>query len=168
MMTLEFEIQLLRKRHDRNAFECGEPSLDLYLKQYARQSAEKGLGRTFVATIPGKSEVLGYYTLASGNMSFEIVPERLPRYPIPVVHLGRLAVDLNMQGQRLGGILLVDALNRVASVADDLGIYAVELYAMTEKAKSFYLKFGFLELKDDDKHLYLPMETVRRAFLKSD
>ncbi len=164
MTPLDFIIEPLGKTHSRDGFDCGELSLDIFLKQYARQSAEKGLGKTFVAVLPRSSEVLGYYTVASGSVAFETVPERLPRYPIPTVHLGRLAVDRTMQGRGLGALLLVDALKRSAAIADKLGIYAVELYALSEIAKRFYLKYGFLELVDDGKHLYLPIKTIRQAF----
>ena len=117
--------------------------------------------------MPDETEVRGYYTLLSGSISFDILPEKLPRYPIPTVHLARLAVDLKMRGQRLGEVLLVDALERSVLVTAEIGIYAVELYAKTEAAKKFYLKYGFVELKDDDKHLYLPLETLRRSGLLS-
>lgn len=164
-MMLEFEIQPLRKKHQRQDFDCGEPSLNQFLQKYARQNSEKGFGRTFVAVQPGKSMVLGFYTLSSGSISFENVPENLPRYPIPTVHLGRLAVDQTMQGQRLGELLLIDALERTVLVADQLGIYAIELFSLTDKAKKFYLRYGFTELNDDKKHLYLPIETIKKSGL---
>jgi GNAT superfamily N-acetyltransferase len=63
------------------------------------------------------------------------MPEKLPRYPVPVIHLGRLAVDVSTKGQGLGKILLLDALRRAASVSDQLGIYAVEVHALNEVAR---------------------------------
>ena len=164
-MDLRFVIELLTKHHKRENFDCGERSLNEFLQKYARQNSEKGFGRTFVAVLPGETEVLGYYTLSTGSVSFEIVPEKLPRYPIPTVHLGRLATDLKMRGQGLGELLLIDALERTVLVAEELGIYAVELYALTDNAKRFYLKYGFIELQDDEKHLYLPIETLKRSGL---
>ena len=164
-MILDFVIQPLGKHHQRVHFDCGEESLNEFLQKYARQNSTKGFGRTFVAVLPDQAEVLGYYTLSSGSISFEIVPETVPRYPIPTVHLGRLAVDLKMQGQRLGEMLLIDALERIVIVASELGIFAVELYALTEGAKRFYLKYGFVSLKDDEKHLYLPIETLKKSGL---
>ena len=110
-MILDFVIQHLGRQHQRESFDCGEESLNEFLQKYARQNSTKGFGRTFVAVLPGQTEVLGYYTLSSGRISFEIIPEKVPRYPIPTVHLGRLAVDLKMQGQRLGELLLIDALS---------------------------------------------------------
>lgn len=89
----------------------------------------------------------------------------MPRYPIPTVHLGRLATDVQMRGQGLGELLLVDALERTVLVAAELGIYAVELYAPTETAKKFYLRYGFVAQLDDEKHLFLPVETLRKSGL---
>lgn len=164
-MKLGFVIEPLGKHHRRDEFDCGEESLNEFLKKYARQNSEKGFGRTFVAVLPEGNEVLGYYTLSSGSVSFENFEEKLPRYPIPTVHLGRLAADLKMRGQGLGELLLIDALERIALVAAELGIYAVELYALNERAKNFYLKYGFVALKDDEKHLYLPIETLKKSGL---
>lgn len=164
-MSLQFVIELLSKQHKRENFDCGEQSLNDFLHRFARQNSEKGFGRTFVATLPDQKDVCGYYTISSGSISFEIVPEKLPRYPIPTVHLGRLATDLKMCGQGLGELLLIDALERTVLVAAELGIYAVEFYALTDKAKKFYLKYGFLELQDDEKHLYLPIETLKKSGL---
>ena len=164
-MKLEFVIEPLDKHHQLVDFDCGEASLNDFLRKYARQNAERGLGRTFVAALPGEKKVLGYYTLSSGSVAFETVPEKLPRYPIPVAHLGRVAVDLSMRGQGLGELLLMDALERLSLIANELGIYAVELYALTEGAKQFYLKYGFIPLKDDDKHLYLPIKTIIQSGL---
>jgi len=164
-MNLQFVIQPLGKQHKRENFDCGEESLNEFLQKYARQNSTRGFGRTFVAVLPGDAEVLGYYTLSSGNISFEIVPEKVPRYPIPTVHLGRLAADLKMRGQGLGELLLIDALERAVLVAEEIGIYAVELFALTENAKRFYLKYGFVALKDDEKHLYLPIETLKQSGL---
>ncbi len=164
-MKLEFIIEPLDKSHQRENFDCGEISLNDFLRKYARQNAERGLGRTFVAVLPGEKRVLGYYTLSSGSIAFDAVPEKLPRYPIPVAHLGRLAVDSSMRGQGLGELLLIDALERTVIIAGDFGIYAVELFALTERAKQFYLKYGFVSLKDDDKHLYLPVKTIIQSGL---
>ena len=164
-MNLEFVIELLDKNHKRDNFDCGEESLNIFLKQFARQNSEKGFGRTFVAVLPDESKVLGYYTISSGSVAFDIVPAKLPRYPIPTAHIGRLATDLSMRGQRLGELLLIDALSRIVLIADDLGIYAVELFALTDKANQFYLKYGFVELGDDDKHLYLPIATLKKSSL---
>ncbi len=78
-----FIIETLAARHDRKSFDCGEESLNIFLKQYAKQNAEKGLGRTFVAVKENEPKIYGYYTISSSSFGFEIVPENLPRYPVP-------------------------------------------------------------------------------------
>lgn len=164
-MTQPFIIEPLMASHSREWFDCGEESLNNFLKRFARQNDEKGLGRTYVAVKVGEPRIYGYYTISSGALSFETIPEKLPRYPIPVVHLGRLAVDESAKGQRLGKALLADALKRAVSIADQLGIYAVEVYAMTENAREFYLKFGFAALQDDRLHLYLTVKKIRKLII---
>lgn len=161
-MTKPFIIEQLTALHNREAFDCGEESLNDFLRRFARQNDEKGLGRSFVAVKSGEPTIYGYYTIASGALSFEMIPEKLPRYPIPVVLLGRLAVDEAAKGQRLGKALLADALNRAVTIADQLGIYAVEVFALNKSAREFYLKFGFTELLDDRQHLYLTIKKIRK------
>jgi len=161
-MITPYIIEPLATSHDRESFDCGEESLNIFLKRYARQNAEKGLGRTFVAVKKGEPKIYGYYTIVSSSFGYEIAPENLPRYPVPVVHLGRLAVDKSAQGQRLGRGLLAHALERSVTIAEQLGIYAVEVYALNEQARKFYLDFGLTELKDDKFHLYIPIKKIKK------
>lgn len=161
-MKPAYKIELLGKHHDRQSFDCGDESLNIFLKRFARQNAEKGLGRTYVAVIEGKPKIYGYYTISSNSFGFEVVPENLPRYPIPVVHLGRLAIDKTAQGQSLGKALLFYALEQSVKVAEQLGIYAVEVYALNEQARKFYKHFGFTELKDDKFHLYVKIKDIKQ------
>ena len=158
---MKFTITPLTKIHERNDFDCGEESLNEFLKKFARQNDKRGLGKTFVLIEEGKTEVLGYYTVSSGSVTFDEVPENLPRYPIPVAHIGRLAVDRKTKGQGLGELLLVDALKKISKIAEQIGIYAVEVYAINESARKFYIKYGFTELLDDRLHLYLPVKTIQ-------
>jgi GNAT superfamily N-acetyltransferase len=160
-------IERLSSAHDRSLFDCGEPSLNTYLRQYALQNDKKGLGRTFVALEPGNPRIYGYYTLSTGAVTFDKVPQNLPRYPVPVAHLGRLAVDLSLRGTgaRLGETLLLDALRRAVGISEQIGLYAVEVWALNASARDFYLKYGFGALLDDQNHLYLPMKSVRKLKL---
>jgi GNAT superfamily N-acetyltransferase len=155
--------------HDCGAFSCGHETLDVFLKQYAGQNQRLGVSRTFVAVRPGERIARGYYSLAAGSVRLEDLTDeqrkRLPRYPVPVAHLGRLAVDRSVQGQGLGEHLLIDALCRVARAERELGIHAVEVVAIDENAKRFYLKYGFVELRDDPRHLYISMKQVRKLGL---
>jgi GNAT superfamily N-acetyltransferase len=137
--------------------------LNNYLQRLAMQHDERHIGRTFVAVEEGDTRVLGYYTLAAGRVAFETVPDdrRLPpQVPVPVVLLGRLAVDLSGQGMGLGEKLLLHALWRAQQIARQAGVYAVEVDALNDKAARFYAKYGFTPLLDDPHHLYLSIRTV--------
>ena len=96
-------IERLCRIHDRAGFSCGKPSLDEFLRRLVTQYEKRDLGRTFVAVVPGDTKVCGYYTLASGGIAFQNLPaaaaKKLPRHPVPVVILARLAVDLGAQGK---------------------------------------------------------------------
>ncbi len=147
-------IESLGKRHDRISFDCGEPALNDFLKKRARQQQEKHVGKTFVA-VPekGGTRVLGFYTLSAGSIQFASLPagiqKKLPRYPVPVALLGRLAVDATMKGKGIGKALLQDALLRVASIAKrDLGMVAVVVEAKSEEARAFYTRYGFQPFQD--------------------
>lgn len=161
-MRFDFSIEPLGKRHRRDNFDCGEESLNVFLRRYARQNNERGLGKTFVAVRADDADVFGYYTLSSGSIAVDVVPENLPRYPVPTAHLGRLGVDLKARGQGLGGFLLMDAFRRVCLAAEALGIYAIDVVAKDISARKFYLKYGFIKLKDEEDHLYLPLTTVKK------
>ena len=164
----DWQIERLGKTHDRSGFDCGKVPLDDFLRSLVSQYEKRNLGRTYVAVRPGEKRVLGYYTLASGAISFQNLPadagRRLPRHPVPVILLARLAVDRSTQGSGLGRALLVDALKRSLEMADQLGIHAVEVDAIDVAARSFYEKFGFIPLLDNEFHLYLPMTTIKAAF----
>ena len=163
-----FRVEPLGEGHDRAGFACGSPSLDEYLARYAGQNQKRGAGRTFVAVRPGAPRVLGYFTLAAGSVRADVLPpevaKRLPRYPVPVVVLARLAVDRSAQGEGLGAALLVEALRRAVRVASEIGVYAVEVVAKDDGARAFYERHGFAVLADDPLHLYLPVETARALF----
>ena len=164
----EHRIEPLADRHERGAFSCGSPPLDLFLRTQAGQYARKGVGRTYVAVEPDSPRVLGYYTLAASSIPFEHLPrdvsKRLPRHPVPTVLLGRLAVDVSVQRGGLGKVLLADAARRVLGVADQIGVVAVHVHAIDEAAQAWYLKYGFRPMLDLDRHLFLAVETLRREF----
>lgn len=163
----EWRIAPLGRSHDRSAFDCGEPVLDEFLRRYARQNQDKGMSRTFVATRGGEPRVLGFFTLSAGSVAFEVLPDdvrrRLPGHPVPVVLLGRLAVDRAAAGQGLGERLVVEALTIALRVAETVGAVAVEVVAKGDAARGFYERYGFRPLEDDRLHLFLPMATVRRV-----
>jgi ribosomal protein S18 acetylase RimI-like enzyme len=163
----DWVIEPLGRDHDRSGFSCGKPPLDDFIRKLVTQYEKRNLGRTFVAVSPGATRVCGYYTLAAGSVTFpdlpKVVSKKLPRHPVPVVLLGRLAVDLFCRGQGLGHRLLTDALRRAMTHAEALGIYAVEVVAIDDEAKGFYERYGFLPLLDSPLHLFLPIATIRAA-----
>ena len=156
-----------RPPHVKTGFSCSHSSLDVFLKQFAGQNEKTGVSRTYVALRQGEQTVHGYYSISAGLLQVDAIPEelrrRLPAYPIPVVHLGRLAVDIETRGQGLGARLLVDAFERVLHIREWVGVHAVEVIAIDDAARSFYLKYGFTAMLDDARHLYLPISTLRKA-----
>lgn len=132
-------------------FDCGEKALDEYLHRYATQDVKRGVARVFVASPADQPQVVaGFYTLSAASIAAETLPERwrkkLPRYPVPVALLGRLAMNRPFQGQGLGSILLVDACKRVAAASETLAVAAIVVDAKSPRAAAFYQHFGFIEL----------------------
>ena len=114
----------------------------------------------------GSSTVLAYYTLVTRTLESSVVPKKLPHGDIGVVLLGRLAVDKTAQSQGLGRLCLLRAMHQVVRTSEEIGIFALVLDALDDHARSWYLNldFGFETLLDDPKHLFLPVDTIRRAF----
>jgi len=157
-------VERLTARHARDEFDCGEQSLNQFLRTLARQKAARDLGTTFVAvTAPGDPGVLGYHTLLAGAVAGEAVPERRVAIQrvLPVVRLARLAVDRRHHGEGLGRLLLLDALRRAQSAADTVGAYAVVVDALHERASGFYRHYGFRPFIDDPFHLYMTLRAIR-------
>ncbi len=165
-----WNFEPISKEHQRKNFDCGYPSLNQYLKKYARQNHQKGIAKTFVATRPDLPlKVDGYYTISSSIIEFASFPEsyqkRIPKYPIPAALIGRLAVDNSAKGQGLGTELLVDALLRIIKVSQDIGVFAVRVDAINNSAKEFYLKHEFIPFQEQPLSLFLPLETISKEFL---
>jgi GNAT superfamily N-acetyltransferase len=165
----EIRIEAFDKtKHNRAAFSCGQPALDEFIRALVTQYEKRRLGKTFVA-VPAKEDarVVGYYTLAAGAVAFAQLPpqvaRKLPKHPVPVILLARLAVDRSAQGHGVGEMLLMDALSRSLELSKSLGVFAVEVLAIDEQAASFYAKYGFTRLVDDTRHLYLPFGAIGEA-----
>jgi predicted GNAT family N-acyltransferase len=158
-------IERLSPHHDRRDFDCGVEELNSYLQKYSGQHERKGIGRTYVAVKDNESRVLGYYTISSSAVAFDVVSENLPRHRVPIALVGRLAVDNSARRQRLGETLLIHALQSAQRAAKIVGVYAVVVEALDESARSFYLKYGFNELTNDHLHLYLPMKVIEKLDL---
>jgi GNAT superfamily N-acetyltransferase len=110
-----YKIETLGPQHDRTSFLCGVAVLDNYVRRQARQDAERNLAAVFVLTSDGKT-ISGFYTLSAHSILAVDLPEaharKMPRFPLPVTLLGRMAVSDAFQGQRLGEFLLMHALER--------------------------------------------------------
>lgn len=155
----------LDSTHSRADFDCGVLSLNSYLREQASQHNKKGITRSYVALAENSAQVIGYYSICAGSISFELLPENLPHHPIPVVLLARLATDRRVQGQGLGKLLLLDALTTAVSVAEKIGVYTLAVDALNEEAFAFYLRYGFKSLLDDQLHLYLPLKTIKKLLV---
>jgi GNAT superfamily N-acetyltransferase len=158
-------VEPLGRQHDRTAFHCGADALDRYLKQQARQDADKRVAAPFVAVRLPDARVLGYYTLSASVLTLADLPDelarKLPRYPqLPVTLLGRLAVELSTKGLGLGEHLLLDALQRCLAHANQIAAMAVVVDAKDESAASFYRHYGFLTLQAQPSRLFIPMPLV--------
>lgn len=155
---------LLSEKHAVTSFDCGVKSKNTFLQKFALQNSKGGLGRTYVAEkAPDENTIFGYYTISSSSVKFANIPSKnLPRYPIPSVLIGKLAIDKIVQNQGLGSVLLFDGLKRAAKIADELGVFLVEVSALDENAKAFYKKHEFVEMLDADSRLYLSLKKIRK------
>jgi GNAT superfamily N-acetyltransferase len=164
----DWKIERLGPLHERDKFTCGKAPLDEFIRRLVSQYEKRHLGRTYVAVQGGGITVCGYYTVASAAIAFQNLPvqtaRKLPKHPVPAVLLARLAVDRAAQGQGLGAALLIHALEQSLSLAESLGIYAVEVDAIDHEAKAFYERYGFVALLDNELHLFLTIDTIRDAF----
>jgi GNAT superfamily N-acetyltransferase len=158
-----------KQRHERAGFDCGNASLNDWLATKVSQFEKKDLARTYVLVEQGQSVIRGYYALSNHTVVYEALPKEqakgMPYIDMPVVLLGRLAIDRSLQGKRLGEFLLLDALRRVEYLSQRIGIRAIEVHAVDKNADRFYKKYGFLPLKDDPHHLFLPINVVRKLRL---
>jgi GNAT superfamily N-acetyltransferase len=165
---VDWREEPIRRHHDRKSFDCGAPDLNAYLERYARQNHESGGAKTFVAVPPAKpARILGYYSISPGAIAFASVPAKLTRklgrYDVPVFRLGRLAIDRSVQGQGLGGDLLLAAGERALAVAAQVGGVALAIDAKDESAARWYERFGALSLLDDPLKLILPLSVIADA-----
>jgi len=157
----------------KSGFRCGQRALDDFFARHALENDRNGIGKTYVLRgDPAKARepaILGFYTLSMANVEADtldqVVKARLPRYPIPVALLGRLAVHRDAQRRGVGAWLLRDALLRVLDVADQIGCLGVIVDAKDEPAERFYRMYGFVSLTTGawPRRLFLPLTTVRDA-----
>ena len=158
----------ISKRHNRDAFDCGEEALNEFLLRYARKSHELGGAKTFLAvrdTTP--DTVLGFYSLCPASVEYARTPEilrrGLARYDLPAFRLARLAVDRSVQGQGLGGQLLLAAGRRCLLASAEVGGVALLIDAKNEKVARWYAGYGATPMLDAPLSLLLPLATIEAA-----
>jgi GNAT superfamily N-acetyltransferase len=156
--------ETLRADHDLSSFESGTPALDDWLRRRAQRNQESGASRTYV--ICAGNHVVGYYALAVGAVAQAEATGRTRRNmpdPVPVMVLGRLAVDAAFQGRGLGRALLRDAVLRTMQAADIAGIRAILVHAISEDARSFYQRCGFQPSPVDPMTLMITLRDAEQA-----
>ncbi len=166
MTNATLRVVALATAHDRALFNSGSAALDRYLQEQATQDVRRRVAACFVALTDSPIDaqrIVGYYTLASASILLNDLPlqnsKKLPRYPtVPAVRLGRLAVDISLKGQGLGGALLADALDRAAR--SEIAAYALLVDAIDGHAVTFYQHHGFIAFPNSPKSLFLPLATA--------
>lgn len=166
--TARFTIALLAKTHQRDRFDSGVEALNRFIHAQARQDMDRGVAVVCVAApTHAPAQVAGYYSLASTAVRLEDLPDatrrKLPRYPlVPATLLGRLAVDRQFRGQRLGEYLLVDALRRARQASQSVASVAVVVDAKDDAAAAFYARYGFMPFPGQPRRLFIAMKTVEQ------
>jgi GNAT superfamily N-acetyltransferase len=158
---MKYQIRSLDASINTADFQCGSEPLNDYIRRYASQDVRKNVARVFVATPEHDlKQLAGFFTLSAGSVSCSSLPEslakKLPRYPIPVALIGRLAVDNKSQGKGLGSILLADACQKVLQASAVLAVAGIIVDAKDHKAVLFYEHFGFISLQGQADRMLLP------------
>jgi GNAT superfamily N-acetyltransferase len=158
-------IEKLRRAHAVEEFTCGQPQLDRFLVRFALQAQQSNSSQTYVGL--SGTTIIGFHTLVAGEVQYNQAPDRvakgMPRHPIPLLVLARLAVHTEWQGRGVGGGLLLDAFGRCLQAADIIGARALAVHAKDERAAAFYRHFGFVASSTDGRHLFLLIKDIRAA-----
>lgn len=161
-----YRIRSFDRTVDARSFSCGQLPLDDYIRRYAAQDVRRHVARVFVA-VPddNQQQMAGFFTLSAGSVNCADLPAslaaKLPRYPVPVALIGRLAVASSFQGRGLGSILLADACRKVASASAVLAVAGIVVDAKDAAAAAFYQHFGFQVLPGSSTRLWLPAAAFR-------
>jgi GNAT superfamily N-acetyltransferase len=158
--------------HVLEGFDCGRASLNIWLIRYARQAAAVGSARTYAVGDSEQGRVVGYYALTAAGIEREAATARtirgMPQYPIPVVLLARLAVDVSVAKRGLGAWLLRDAVMRTLAASNTIGVRAMLVHAIDEEARAFYLHHGFEPSPTDPLHLMILIKDIAKAIQQSE
>jgi ribosomal protein S18 acetylase RimI-like enzyme len=167
------KIELLTKSHDRDGFDCGSEPLNLFLKQTARQHAERGISRTFVLVDEGASDpkpIVGFFSLNLCQIKSESLSpaeaKKLPR-DVSGIRLGRLAVAKAHQRQGIGKILLIAAMGKFIEIFNTAGGIGLFVDAKDQEAKHYYEQFGFSPRPSNELELFLPVKTIQEALTQN-
>ena len=157
-------VEKLRREHVLDAFDCGQPDLNRWLIRHALQNQGSNAAQTYVGIVDGV--VVGYYSLAVGQVEHQDAPERLAkglaRHAIPIMLLARLAVQTEWQRRGVGRALLSDAVLRTLQAADLAGIRALAVHAKDDWARLYYEQFDFVASPTDPLHLFVLLKDIRK------
>ena len=162
----------INKRHDREAFDCGEQALNDFLRRYARMNHERGGAKTFLAIHDeDKKTIVGFYSLSPASIAYARTPETLrrglARHEVPGFRLARLAVDLRFQRKGIGGQLLLAAGRRSLLASREVGGVALVIDAKNSSVAAWYAGYGAVPLLDAPLSLLLPLSTIEVALKKA-
>ena len=163
--------EAITRKHDRDAFDCGEGALNDFLRRYARKSHDLGGAKTFLAIDDSDNKtIFGFYSLSPASVDYartpEIVRRGLARHDVPGFRLARLAVDRRFQGQGIGGQLLLAAGRRCLLAAAEVGGVVLAIDAKNERVAGWYAGYGAVPLLDAPLTLLLPLATIEAALRK--
>jgi GNAT superfamily N-acetyltransferase len=163
---LNLSIVPVNRSLARSSFDCGYPQLNEYLRRYAVKNEKLSIGKTFLG-LTDDHQLAGYFTVSTAEITAESLPEQtkatLPRYPVPAFRIGKLAVDHRFQGGGVGRWLLTQAFYKAVEVSENAAVFAVLVDAIDEKAKAFYLKYGFIPFEEHPLTPFLPIATIKEA-----
>ena len=154
----------LRPRHLLEGFDCGRASLNVWLLEHARAAAAAGSARTYVILDSDQGRVVGYHALTAASVERHAATARvvkgMPRYPVPVVLLARLAVDTSVTGRGVGAWLLRDAMTRTLAASETIGVRAMLVHAIDRNAREFYIRHGLEPSGTDPLHLMILIKDI--------
>jgi len=158
-------IEKLARHHKLDGFDCGQESLNRYLIRFAYPTQQASASQTYLGM--ADEQVIGFYTLVVGEVSFADAPERLTkglaRHPVPIMLLARMGVSESWKGKGVGKGLLKDAMLRTLQAADIAGIRAFAVHAKDDSARDFYEHFDFMPSPTDPLHLFILVKELKRA-----
>jgi GNAT superfamily N-acetyltransferase len=161
----------ISRKHDREAFDCGDEAVNEFLRRYARKSHERGGAKTFLAMADADKAILSFYSLSPASVDYartpEIVRRGLARHDVPAFRLARLAVDRRFQGRGIGGQLLLAAGRRCLLAAAEVGGVVLVIDAKNERVAAWYASYGAVPLLDAPLTLALPLMTIEAALRKA-